>query len=74
MSGTSPDWENFNSGLFSPDLSEVVMIGGEGESPQLVRRKVEVSEEEDHQVSIVLTRGRLRPEQIVSWDQENDTM
>ena len=36
--------------------------------------RLEVSEEEDHQVSIVLTRGRVRPEQIVSWDQENDTM
>ena len=80
MSGSSPDWENFQSGLFSPDLSDVVMIGGgegegeEGPGPQLVRRKVTVSEEEDNQVSIVLTRGRVRPLQILSWDQHNDTM
>ena len=83
MSGTSPDWENFQSGLFSSDLSDVVMIGGdgegeEGEGPgrQLVRRKVTVSEEgeRDSQVSIVLTRGRVRPEEILSWDQDNHTM
>ena len=80
MSGTSPDWENFQSGLFSSDLSDVVMIGGEGEDEegprtQLVRRKVTVSEEEgESQVSIVLTRGRARPEEILSWDQDNHTM
>ena len=78
MSGHSPDWEHFQSGLFSPDLSDVVMISGEagqpGAGPQLVRRKVAMAEEADNQVSIVLTRGRVRPEQILAWDQENDTM
>ena len=63
------------SGLFSSDLSDVVIISGEaGAGPQLVRRKVAVSEEADSQVSIVLTRGSVRPEQILSWDQDNDTM
>ena len=77
MSGNSQDWENFQSGLFSSDLSDVVMISGQGQGgagPQLVRRKVAVSEEADSQVSIVLTRGGVRPEQILSWDQHNDTM
>ena len=77
-SGNSPDWENFQSGLFSSDLSDVVLISGEGgeESggPQLVRRKVTVSEDDDDQVSIVLTRGGVRPRQILSWDQDNHTM
>ena len=71
MSGNSLDWENFQSGLFSSDLTDVVMIGGQG---ALVRRKVTVSEEEDNQVSIVLTRDGVRPEQILAWDQTNDTM
>ena len=83
-SGNSPDWEDFQSGLFSSDLSDVVMISGEGSEggvgaeeaggPQLVRRKVTVSEDDDDQVSIVLTRGGVRPRQILSWDQHNDTM
>ena len=71
MSGNSLDWENFQSGLFSSDLTDVVMIGSQG---ALVRRKVTVSEEEDNQVSIVLTRDVVRPEQILAWDQTNDTM
>ena len=56
----------------------MVLISGEGGEeaggPQLVRRKVTVSEDDDDQVSIVLTRGGVRPRQILSWDQDNHTM
>ena len=48
--------------------------GEESGGPQLVRRKVTVSEDDDDQVSIVLTRGGVRPRQILSWDQDNHTM
>ena len=71
MSGNSLDWENFQSGLFSSDLTDVVMIGGQG---ALVRRKVTVSEEEESQVSIVLTTGGVRPQQILAWDQDKEIM
>ena len=67
------DWESSSSPIFSQDLETVISIGQAGDSLQLLRRRVSTSETEE-QVSVVLTKGHLRPSRLVAWDEPGRSM